>query len=113
MTVRTHETPPSGFQIQMLSGFVFPTGLPVREGRVCYFLLSKPVLSLPPVDHLVDPFRACVSAFPILSDVASSLHVAVDSLFCQSLGHFLGCLPRYGCYLVVSMDKMSLGSSYY
>lgn len=48
--------------------------------------LSAPTMSLPTKDSLVPSH---ISALPPLFDVALSLHLAVESLFCQSLGHFL------------------------
>ena len=45
----------------------------------------------------------CVSALPTLFDVASSLHLAVENPFCESLGHFLGYLLECECYLGVCL----------
>lgn len=50
--------------------------------------LSVPQSSVPWV-HLI-PYS--VSTFPMLFDVVSSLHLLVQKLFCQSLGHFLAYL---------------------
>ena len=49
----------------------------------------------------------CVSALAALFNVAS-LHLAVESLFYQSLGYLCWC----GCYIVVLQGKVNLGSSY-
>lgn len=45
----------------------------------------------------------CVSALLTLFDMASSLHLALKSLFCQSSGCFLGYVCWCGCYLGISM----------
>ena len=69
---------------------------------------------LPPVDSRVGQD----SIFPTLFHVASFLHLAVESLFCQSSGCFLGYLHCCVIYTVVGVTylypwvKVSLGSSY-
>ena len=48
---------------------------------------------VPPVDSCLNTLALNhVSALPTLFNMAFSLHLAKDSLFCQSLGHFLGYL---------------------
>lgn len=69
----------------MCSSMVAEPG--VSGMRVCFSPLSVPAVSLPRAHSLVD------------------LHLAVESLFCQALGHSPGYLHLYGCYLVVSVGK--------
>lgn len=58
--------------------------------RVCFSPLSMPAAFLTPRDSPGSVFTSdCMSAFPILLHVVSSLHVAVESSFWKSLGHFL------------------------
>lgn len=58
-----------------------------------------------PMDSPLDPLSSwCISTISTLFDMASSLHLAVESLLCQFLGHFLVYLHWYQCYLVVSME---------
>ena len=65
----------------------------------CSSLLSTLSAPLLPFRMAVD----CVFTLPTLLDVAFSLHLAEENLFCQSLGHVLGCLHWCGCFLGVSM----------
>lgn len=53
-----------------------------------------------------------VSAPLTLSDMASSLPLTVESLFCPSSCHFLDWLHWCSCYLGVFVGGVNLGSSY-
>ena len=67
-----------------------------------------PTASLPAVDSLgihLAPNNA--SVLPTLLDVATALHLAVESLFCQPLGCFLLILVL-SSYLVVTMRRDEL-----
>lgn len=57
-------------------------------------------LSSPPI-----PPHPCLSYLFVM---ASSLHLAVGSLFCQSSSHFLHYLYRNRCYLGISMGRGEL-----
>lgn len=70
-------------------------GLPFSTLHLVHFSLLWTVLQV----HLA-PGR--VSPLPIIFDVASSIHLAGESLFCLS-GPFLGYLHSRGCYLGVTM----------
>lgn len=97
----------SGFQSQMIRGFIWPRGFPmpaVSGGDLpltplcacCVPPADIPWWSLSPV---------CISALPTLFSVSSSLYLAT---FCQSSSCILGYLHWYGCYLIVSVGQYDL-----
>ena len=108
MIIRAQKLGPSGFQSQMLRGFVFHTRVPRAWGVCCegLFPLCSPQhpshgqlhgsVQLPPVS----PF--------FLHSLMWPLYLAVESLFCQSSGCFLGYLHWCECYLVVSVRQGEL-----
>lgn len=72
--------------------------------KVYFSPLSMLMASIPFLDSTFS--TQLISTLP-----TSSLHLAVESLFCQSLSDILGYLHWCGYYLVVR-DEVSLGSSY-
>ena len=75
----------------------------------CFSHFSVSSVFLPPGDSLITHLApGCVSALPSLFHANSSLYLAVESLFCQSSGYFLGYLHRCECYLVVFMGQGEL-----
>ena len=85
------ELGPSGFQSQMFEEFVFPPSLDSPTSRFTFW---------------------AVSALPTLFDVAPLLHLALESLFCQSSSHFLGFYTNVGVIYLYPQDEVNLGSSY-
>ena len=84
---------PADFQSQMLGGVVFPVQFLHAWvlGEILFSLqlaASLPSMSTPKGHFAPDH----VSTLPSFFSVTSSLHLAVESLFCQFLGHFLGYL---------------------
>ena len=57
--------------------------------RILFSPLSEPMLSLPQTVLQVHLAPNHISALAILLDVASFLHLAVESQFCQSLDYSL------------------------
>lgn len=55
----------------------------------------------------------CTSTLLPFFHMTSSLWLALESLFCWSLGHFLSYLHWCECYLGILWGKVSLGSSYF
>lgn len=100
----------------MLWGFLFQCVFPVPEVSgmgsgplpspcpLCPFLLQT-VLQV----HLSPD---AVFALSTLFSVASFLHLAVESLLCQSLGCFLVICTDMGAIELSPRDKVSLGSYY-
>lgn len=84
---------PSGFQGQILWGFFFP--MDTSGVRACFYPFFTPAVSLPRVCFAPNH----ISALPTLFHVFCTLHLAVESLFCQFLSHFLGYLYWCDCYL--------------
>ena len=86
---------------------------PMPVVKVCLFALSEPTASFPPVDDPLGPSSSqlCLH-LPSLLYVASSLHLAVESLFCQSSGHFLDYLQMIWVLSRCIHGQVSLGSSY-
>ena len=72
---------------------------------VCGLLLSSLHIcrALPLTVSWVSLVPYHVFSLSTIFNVASSLHLAVESLLCQSLSHFLGYLYCCGCYLCVSV----------
>lgn len=73
----------------------FLSGVPCAWGGICISPFSM-TTGVPP-SYRWTALRVSlaphhVSALPTLSDVASSLHLAAESLFCQPSGRFLGYL---------------------
>ena len=81
-----------------------PTGPPCLGCLIRVLVLSPPQ----PMACLPLFGSSGVSALPTLFDVSSSLHLAVMSVFCQSLGHFRGYLRWCRGYLLVSMGQGEL-----
>lgn len=107
---------PTGFQSQTLWGPIFPAQLSNVWGatRRSVYLPSQ-CLWCPSLWCLVlmlilvpDLTLILVSALPIILDMASSLWLALENLFCQSLDCFLGHLHWCGCYQCVSVVQSKL-----
>ena len=64
--------------------------------------------SLPEIVSWVPLGANCTSALLTLFNAAYFLHLAMESLLCLSLGHFLGSLHRCECYVVLSMGWSEL-----
>lgn len=96
----------------MLWGFLFPMWAPCAWGIWCEHLYLSLLCAcgISPYSTILQAYSALhhVSTLHTLFHVASSLHLSVASLFCQSLGHFLSYLLWHGCYFVVSMGQSEL-----
>lgn len=93
--VKSHQLlDPSGFQSQVLQGFVFPLQVFHAWGTWCRYLFPCSLYAccaLPPGDSPKGPFGYQLTLCPTLLNMAS-LHLAVESLHCLISGHFLGYL---------------------
>lgn len=88
------EVKPLWFLSQMLLGFIFLVlilmvpWVPVVKSAP----LPSHCLPCSSLLGMVSGIRFPIMSLPFLLDVASSLPLAVESLFCQSSCHFWGCL---------------------
>lgn len=100
---------PSGFQSQMLQGFVFFIWVPciwsASNGGVCSSSFSATAVSLhPPDSPWVFVVCDCMSVLPTFFSVPPSLNLAVESLFFCPSDHFLYYWHWCGCYPAISMS---------
>lgn len=90
----------SDFQSQLLTGIHLRDAVPCACGvqcRVCSSPFFLPAGALPPSVSGVSLVPVSISTPPILFDVACTISSG------GALGHFLGYLHSFGCYLHVGM----------